>query len=212
MFSRRYSPSVIPKTELRQGKEGRGYYSLETGERIFKTFGQATLRQKKYLSGYLQGKTLAQAVIDAGYNVCSKASAAVIGCKLNLLFAKAIDNELIKRGWSPERVIDKLGNLSEEAHSESVQLGATQIIGKHLGMFPDRKIIGRETEDPAKKTTEELVKEAKELMDVVNQKNLAKTIDAVEQKFGLKKEEEEEKSGRTDGKPGTGEVQTLCNK
>ena len=200
MFSR-------AKTVMRQGAEGRGLYNIETGERVFKSLSEATIRQKRWLFFILEGKHKGEAVGLAGYG-CKPRYYPIVADRLTLLFKKAIDEELRKIGWSPERVLAKWGYLADNAESEHVQLSASQTIGKHLGMIVDRrKIESVKGDDLSKKTTGELIEENRKLTEEIEQRNVVKVITEIEKTSELKEEIKKEmgkKDARVVGKTNDG--------
>ncbi len=117
-------------------------------KRPFRDVGKLTPRQARFVDEYLIDLNATQAAIRAGY---SRKTAQEQSSRLlsNVMVAAAIEKEQAKRSErvavSQDDVVRGLhgeATAKGEGSSPSARVSAWAHLGKHLGMFVDRRLVG----------------------------------------------------------------------
>ena len=114
-------------------------------EKPFRDAGKLTPRQARFVEEYLINLNATQAAIRAGY---SKKTAFVIGYEnltkpyISAAIAEAQAKRLERVTVSQDDVVKGLHTEATTARSDAARVAAWGLLGKHLNMFIDRRLIG----------------------------------------------------------------------
>ncbi len=110
------------------------------------------IRHERFCHGLLEGKVAAQAYVDAGYKPSRKNASRLrakedIQVRLTELKAEAAEAATLDRAWVLQQMRDLYEKTTAAAPDTSTWSPATakgvlELIGKEMGLFVDRKIIG----------------------------------------------------------------------
>ncbi len=112
--------------------------------------------EQRFADGIIAGKGKASAAVDAGYSAKSAANIAwrlLKKPKIAQYIAARRKGAADRAELSEAYVLRRLMEI-ESGEKNSTAVRALELIGKHLGMFPERTIVA----DPANRGTDDLTK------------------------------------------------------
>ena len=113
-------------------------------------------KEQLFADGIIAGKTKVKAATDAGYSAKSAANIAwrlLKKAKIAQYVATHRKEAMTAATLSHEYVLGRLMQI-EAGKDTSVAVRALELLGKHMGMFPERSVVV----DPAVRSTDDVTK------------------------------------------------------